>query len=130
MASISQAYNSQETRKEEGAVIRYILLSVVAIAVFLVSFTVSQIIVASHDNPAPVPRPAITGSYSTRGLPGGNACHHTGAGWIVVPEGAAGQVFQVKDVYYCAGMTGGAVIQAKGKPFNLFLPFRFSKAVP
>jgi len=75
--------------------------------------------------------PAPTGPYSTAGL-SGMSCQHTGPGWMTVkavPE--LGQPvtkrYQVRDVYYCAITTGGAVILADGRKFSEFLPFEFSR---
>jgi len=47
---------------------------------------------------------------------------------MVIPGETAREVFQVKDVYYCAGIiTGAAVIPVRGAAFDLFAPFTFSK---
>lgn len=109
---------------------KYSLRITLATAVIAALFTSLAIIGITRNHPASVPQPQITGSYSTKGLPVGNACHHSGPGWLLVPEGAISQVFQVKDAYYCAGITGAAVIPVKGKSFNLFTPFQFSKTDP
>jgi hypothetical protein len=75
--------------------------------------------------------PQPTGPYSTAGL-SGQGCRHTGPGWITV-EAVPGQgepvrkVYHVRDVYYCAVTTGGAVILSDGRKFSEYLPFGFSK---
>lgn len=56
-----------------------------------------------------------TGPYSTKVL-SGEGCVHTGPGWLVT---GTGRVIQVRDVYYCAITTDGAVIPVSGPRFNV-----------
>ena len=76
---------------------------------------------------APFPQTQPTGKYSPVS---GHSCQDTGPGWLSVPEGAAGQVFHVKNAHYCAGSAEASVIPVSGKPFNLYIPFWFSKTDP
>ena len=99
-----------------------------AIVAGLMGFAASYL-ASSHNSPAPLPAPAITGSYSTTGLSGRAGCRHSGAGWITVPAESGG-AYYVKDVYYCLDVTGGAVTPVKGDPYNLYGSFSFSKVKP
>jgi hypothetical protein len=90
---------------------------------------------SSGQAPQQLPQDQPTGPYSTHDV-AGPSCSTIGPGWIIVPEGAAGQVFHIKSAYSCVGDSVTAVIpfandtESGGKPFNLYVQFSFQKGNP
>ena len=87
--------------------------------------------VSSGDSP---PQVSPTAAYSW--ISGPPVCANTGPGWLVVPEGAAGQIFHVKNAHSCPMSSDTSVIpyandpESGGKPFNLEIKWWFDKTNP